>query len=234
MPLRPRSLLAATLGSTLAVLATGCIYPYGIGTLASPPPRLALPALEAEAHKPPSNAKSARVVLDVEGGSARVNDVLTDAVLIGRGANTVGQAADARLVCERTPCLAELPVGDHDLRFIGTKVGEFTPSFRLETKLLPQPTVYRVTLSARTREPTSLFKTARVTGILGFLVLAGGVAAWGISEGEVDPSLPNPWRVPTLTIAGVGLVTLVVSTILQIEGQGQYVPGSSAAWALGR
>jgi hypothetical protein len=224
----------ATCAALSALASLGaCVYPYGVAAPAPPPERRPLPELEAQAVKAPRDPQTGAVVLDAAGGEARVTDVLSETTLVGHGASSM-QRGNSDVVCEKTPCLARLTVGDHDLRFEGAKVGEFVPNQRLELAVTPDPTEHRVALSARTREPTQGYKTARITAVIGFLTTVGGIGALGLTEEASNTSDSHPWRIPLVAVAGAGLVTLIVSTILQINGQGEYVPGSSASWALGR
>jgi hypothetical protein len=219
--------------AVVAVLAPACVYPYGVSAPAPAPERVPLPELEAQAVKAPRDPKNGVVVLDAGGRGARVTDVVSEATLVGHGATSM-QRGNANLVCEMTPCLARLGVGDHDLRFEGAKVGEFTPSYRLELDVPPDPTEHRVVLSARTREPTQGYKTARIAAVIGFIATVGAIGALGIEEEDTDSADAHPLRIPLIAAASAGVLTLIVSTILQVNGQGEYVPGSSSSWSLTR
>lgn len=223
--------VASLIGLACALVPVGCVSKYGTADAAAAPSRISDRQLEAESWKPAAPGNG-RVVLSSETGTAQVREVLEEARY---GRVGIVTAAKTRVVCEHTPCAAELSLGDHDIRFVGAPTGDFVPSLKVQLKVNVEPTAYRVALSQRASEPTPTFGVAKVTAVIGFILLAAGGIGFGISDGERDPTTDqNNFLIPTVATAATGLVVLFVSTILQLNSQGKYVPGSTSTWAIDR
>jgi hypothetical protein len=187
-------------------------------------------ALEERAVKTPAPPGATHVVLDAEQAS-RVVEVLRAGEAGQHGQLDTRIHGETRVVCERTPCVADLTAGDHDLRFLGDKqAGDFQPGARVYATIGRQPTEFRATLSKREVERTTGYDVGKVLSIVGFLVMAGGLVAWGTTDSLALDS--NPYAVPSIIVGASGLAMLAVGTILELGGRGLYRPGSFMQWNL--
>lgn len=183
------------------------------------PERAALPIVTSGA----PGAGRGRVILDVADGPARVTEVLASGV--ARSGDVSASYATGRDIC-RTPCVADLELGPHALRFVS--LVDETKASDLVINVVEQAIVYRHALGTeRTQTPRIL------GGALATIVAAASFGTGVTLLGTyVDQRVPDEGHLPAalaLTAGGIGLGVL---SYLLFRDAGDIVQeGATTQWA---
>lgn len=186
---------------------------------------------------PPPVAGNGQVTLDVVGGPARVEEVTarnTPAVWPSQSRSRMnfGTSAETlRPVCV-TPCVVQLTVGPHEMRFSALDDDERTSTdfVRVGT----HPVMFRHVMGRR--ENNIGLRISGIFGVaMGIAALTVGGALFGIGEaatnrdGTPSDSRDSIQRAGAGTLIGGGLLTALSAVVLALSRPVEQ-PGASTQW----
>ena len=202
---------------SLVALAAGCVptvlppveAPTQIPVTAGPPPG-------------PPPAGEGQVAIDTASGEPSAVEEITGHVETMTPHGNFLDGLTFRTVCQQTPCLATLPLGNHDLRI--TSLRDPTHGGTGSVNVTEQPTDYRYALGH-----------ALVPSHVGFIPLGLGVGAMivgvsAIAQGSMDPSpssIATPLGVGALV---VGAVASAIGAYLLTSEHGEVQQGTGIQW----
>lgn len=190
------------------------------------PPR-ELPAIAIE--PAPQAPGTGRMALDSTDGPAVVDEVVANSsgeIFAGRGF-AFASAASTKPVCT-TPCVADLPYGNHQLIFrsVGND-GSYVSTVVAGAK----PSIYRVA-PTRTSGPTAhtLAFTIDMLAVMA-LVLGPSMMVAASARAAHDSGHADEFRSNGATITLVGAIALGVGIGIDFAGRGSIQPGNGVQWA---
>lgn len=201
---------------TAAFLLGGCVMRLP----APPPPARTRPSISVPSHPPP--AGHGRVIIESADGTSSVVHLIEGATFVVAPGG-FGGALHVRRLCV-TPCFADLPYGQHELRF--TVDGDSSRAGEAYVNVSNRTSVLRVHLAGR--RPLGLVAVfGGSVGVLAGLSTIGAGVGWSITAGEDSEDAKG---FATATFVGVAVVALGAA-LWQLD-KPIVQPASSLQWEL--
>jgi hypothetical protein len=154
----------------------------------------------------------------------------------GRGTVSVGGTYGSTFIATTKehavcalPCVVDLPIGGHELRFIGHARDAVSRDYRKVVNATPNIESYRVALGETTPPMTGLHLGGAMLEGLGItgIVLGGTFIALSQKDDRTDSVNVRP---AGIAMAAAGLGTAVLGIVLQKVAQGARREGDSTHW----
>jgi len=205
----------------LALQATACFSRQVLP--ARTQPSRDRPSIAIEPGPPPPG--TGRVVLDSTDGPTEVQEVVAYASGEAYGARGFGfaSATSTKPICE-TPCVADLPYGNHHLLF-----GRDDANARYEATVVAgaKPSVYRVAPSVTTGP--SARGLAVVIDVLALSALIFGPVVMA-NASKAPSDVRENYQAAAVAVTVAGVVALGVGLVVDFAGRGTIQPGSGVQW----